>query len=61
MKVNTELKSGSAVDAAWDLVVDTGDNLVGFVKDAEYQAQNLTHTAIETVDTVWQGVTGLFR
>ena len=61
MKVKTEIKSGSAVDAAWQLAVDTGDNIVGFVKDAEYQAQNLTNTAFEAVDTVWQGFAGLFR
>ena len=61
MKVKTELKAGSAVDAVWQLAVDTGENVVGFVKDAEYQAQNLTASAFEAVDTVWQGFTGIFR
>ena len=61
MKVNTDLKSGSAIDDAWQLVVDTGDNIVGFVKEAEYQAADLTQSAFDAADSVWQGIVGLFQ
>ncbi len=61
MRVQTNLKSGSAVDAAWKFVVDTGENIVGFVKDAEYQAADLTNSVISAADSLWQGFAGLFR
>jgi hypothetical protein len=61
MKVYTDLKSGSVVDDAWGLVTDTGDIVVGFVKEAEYQAADLTKTVVVTADSIWNGVTGLFR
>ena len=61
MKVNTNLKSGSAIDSAWKLVVDSGDYAVGFLKEAEYQAVNLTQAVTGAANNIWQGVTGLFR
>jgi hypothetical protein len=61
MKVSTGVKSGSAVDSAWQFVVDTGDNIVGFVKDAEVQATDLTQSVFTAADNLWQGFVGLFR
>lgn len=61
MKVNTGLAAGSVVDDAWIFVVNTGDKVVGFVKEAENQATGLTNAVVDSADSIWQGFVGLFR
>ena len=61
MNVNTDLKSGNVVESAWQFAVDTSDNVVDYVKEAEYQAANLTHAVTDAAGSIWQGVVGLFQ
>jgi hypothetical protein len=61
MRINTNIKSGSFVNDAWNIAVGTGQSAVDFVNQAENQASNLVDSTISSANTMIQGFVGLFR
>ena len=61
MKVNTEIKSGNLITDAANWVSEGAAQVVDFVSAADQQANAVTDTLSNTLNSAWNSLTGWFR